>query len=93
MSVNKPDCETLRKWAEPDEGLEPEMATDLTTDWFECSVIEARIQDGASPENDDFVLPHDHYDSWYVGIIDNATGDAGRSEQCRQTAVANLDAA
>jgi len=32
------------------------------------------------PDNDDFVLLHGHYDSWGVGIADNATGDAGLLE-------------
>ncbi|USZ70184.1 M28 family metallopeptidase (plasmid) [Halorussus salilacus] len=83
VNVSKPDGETLREWAESDDGLKLEMETDLTTDWFECPVIEARIEGGSSPENDDFVLLHGHYDSWYVGITDNATGDAGLLELAR----------
>lgn len=82
VNVNKPDGDTLREWAESDEGLEVELETNLTTDWFECSVVEARIEGGNS-DNDDFVLLHGHYDSWYVGITDNATGDAGLLELAR----------
>jgi len=37
----------------------------------------------ADPDNDDFLLLHGHYDSWYVGITDNATGDAGMLEAAR----------
>jgi len=83
VNVNKPDGETLREWAESDDGLELEMETDLTTDWFECPVVETRIEGEAAPENDDFVLLHGHYDSWFVGITDNATGDAGLLELAR----------
>ncbi|GAB7013254.1 M28 family peptidase [Halolamina salina] len=82
-NVNSPDGETLREWAESDEGLEIELSTDLTTDWMECPVVVAEIEGEADPENDDFVLLHGHYDSWYVGVTDNATGDAGLLEAAR----------
>jgi len=82
-NVTKHDGEVLREWAESDEGLELELSTDLTTDWMECPIVEARIAGEADPENDDFLLLHGHYDSWYVGITDNATGDAGMLELAR----------
>ncbi|WP_239685690.1 M28 family metallopeptidase [Halolamina pelagica] len=56
----------------------------MTTDWMACPIVEARIEAGdADPEDDDFVLLHGHYDSWAVGIADNATGDAGLLELAR----------
>ncbi|WP_138005648.1 M28 family peptidase [Halalkalirubrum salinum] len=82
-NVNNPDGETLKGWAESDEGLKLELSTDLTTDWMACPVVVAEIKGKAAPENDDFVLLHGHYDSWYVGITDNATGDAGLLEAAR----------
>jgi len=82
-NVTKHDGEILREWAESDEGVELELSTDLTTDWMECPIVEARIEGEADPENDDFLLLHGHYDSWYVGITDNATGDAGMLELAR----------
>jgi len=82
-NVNQPDGKTLIEWAESDEGLELELSTDLTTDWMECPVVVAEIAGEADPDNDDFVLLHGHYDSWYVGITDNATGDAGLLESAR----------
>jgi hypothetical protein len=82
-NVNQPDGETLIEWAESNEGLEIELSTDLTTDWMECPVVVAEIEGQADPDNDDFVLLHGHYDSWYVGITDNATGDAGLLESAR----------
>jgi hypothetical protein len=81
VNVNKPDGETLREWAEDDEGLELEIETDLTTDWMSCPVVEARVE--ADADTDEYVLVHGHYDSWYVGITDNATGDAGLLELAR----------
>lgn len=82
-NVTKHDGEILREWAESAEGLELELSTDLTTDWMKCPIVEARIEGEADPENDDFLLLHGHYDSWYVGITDNATGDAGMLELAR----------
>lgn len=82
VNVNNPDGETLKDWALAEEGLELELETDLTTDWMECPLVEARVEGGNS-ESDDFVLLHGHYDSWYVGITDNATGDAGLLELAR----------
>lgn len=82
VNVNNPDGETLKEWALAEEGLELELETDLTTDWMECPLVEARIEGGNS-DDDDFVLLHGHYDSWYVGITDNATGDAGLLELAR----------
>jgi hypothetical protein len=81
VNVNKPDGETLREWAESDSGLELELTTDLTTDWMECPVVVAEVE--ADVDTDEFVLLHGHYDSWYVGITDNATGDAGLLETAR----------
>ena len=82
-NVNSPDGETLMNWAESDVGLELELSTDLTTDWMECPVVVAEIEGEADPDSDDFALLHGHYDSWYVGVTDNATGDAGLLEAAR----------
>ncbi|GAB7095172.1 M28 family peptidase [Halolamina litorea] len=82
-NVTKHDGGILRDWAESEEGLELELSTELTTDWMACPIVEARIEGKADPDNDDFLLLHGHYDSWYVGITDNATGDAGMLELAR----------
>jgi len=82
-NVNNPDGETLEQWAESDEGLKLELSTDLTTEWMKCPVVVAEIEGEADPNNDDFALLHGHYDSWYVGVTDNATGDAGLLEAAR----------
>ena len=42
-------------------------------------VVEIRGQE----DPDEFLLVHGHYDSWYVGIGDNATGDAALLELAR----------
>lgn len=82
VNVTKPDGEQLREWAEGD-GVEVELTADTTTGWFECPVIIAEIDGEAVPDEEDFVLLHGHYDSWHVGITDNATGDAGLLECAR----------
>jgi hypothetical protein len=83
-NVTRPDGDELRSYADADEYHEVTLETDTTTDWMACPIVEARIEAGDSgPENDDFVLLHGHYDSWAVGIADNATGDAGLLELAR----------
>lgn len=81
VNVTKPAGAQLRDWAASPDGLEVTIDTDLTTDWFACPVVTARIEAGV--ETDSFVLLHAHYDSWDVGITDNATGDAGLLELAR----------
>jgi hypothetical protein len=82
VHVTKPDGAQLREWAESDDGVTVEVSTELTTDWFECPVVVAEVGPSEA-ETDEFVLLHGHYDSWHVGITDNATGDAGLLELAR----------
>ncbi|RJT07874.1 M28 family peptidase [Halococcus sp. IIIV-5B] len=82
VNVCKPDGEQLKAWL--DEGaLEIELTTDVTTDFMACPVVVAEIEGTADPAEEDFVLLHGHYDSWFVGITDNATGDAALLELAR----------
>ncbi|MBI2535489.1 MAG: M28 family peptidase [Gemmatimonadetes bacterium] len=55
------------------------IRTALEEGWYACKLPVARIA-GAS---DDFLLVHGHYDSWDVGIGDNAVGDATLLELAR----------
>lgn len=82
VHVNNSDGEQLRSWAEGGDGVTVELSTDLTTDWFECPLVVASVE-ATDVDTDEFVLLHGHYDSWYVGITDNATGDAGMLELAR----------
>lgn len=63
--------------------LTVELTAEVTTDWFECPAVVSRISGESEPDNDDFVLLHGHIDSWFVGVTDNATGDAGLLECAR----------
>ncbi|GAB7093536.1 M28 family peptidase [Halolamina litorea] len=66
------------------EGTSIALTAETETGWFDCPVVEARIDAGADDAaDDDFVLVHGHYDSWHVGIADNATGDAALLELAR----------
>jgi len=57
------------------------IRTWLREGWAPCLLPVAEI--GGSGDPDEFVLVHGHYDSWYVGIGDNATGDAALLELAR----------
>jgi N-acetylated-alpha-linked acidic dipeptidase len=72
VSVNKPDGETLVELAR--QGKSATVSTRLDEDWFTQKVVVAEIP-GGDPSGE-FVLVHGHYDSWDVGVGDNATGDA-----------------
>ena len=64
------------------EGATVTVSTETTTRWVECPLIVARIP-GEAGRDDNFALLHGHYDSWHVGITDNATGNAGLLETAR----------
>lgn len=65
------------------EGLEVTVSASAPKRWAKCPVIVADIPGEADPDEDDFVLLHGHYDSWWYGVADNATGDAGLLELAR----------
>lgn len=83
INVRRPDGEQLREWALNDDETIVEIETDLTTEWMTAPVVIAEIEGEADPSDEDFVLLHGHYDSWFVGITDNATGDAALLEMAR----------
>jgi hypothetical protein len=80
ISINRPDGEALIKQLEQG-GVEVTLFTELNEGWMKCPVIEAEIKGTAEPDR--FVLVHGHYDSWDVGIGDNAVGDATLLELAR----------
>ncbi|MFD1514351.1 M28 family peptidase [Halomarina rubra] len=80
-NVSRTEGEELAAMAA--EGATVTVETETTTGWQTCPLVVARIQGEAAPDTDEFVLLHGHYDSWHVGITDNATGDAGLLECAR----------
>ena len=78
VAINRPDGD--RVLAAIEAGLESlAISTELDEGWFSCPLPVARI-DG---QEEDFVLVHGHYDSWDIGIGDNAVGDATLLELAR----------
>ena len=57
------------------------MKTWLREGWMRCLLPVVEIRGQEDPE--EFLLVHGHYDSWYEGIGDNATGDAALLELAR----------
>jgi N-acetylated-alpha-linked acidic dipeptidase len=57
------------------------IKTWLREGWMRCLLPVAEIRGQDDPE--EFLLVHGHYDSWYEGIGDNATGDAALLELAR----------
>ncbi len=79
VAVNNPDGQRLMALAAS--GGEATIRTDLTEGWFAQAIPVATIPGTQEPER--FVLVHGHYDSWEVGVGDNATGDATLLELAR----------
>ena len=78
-AVNNPDGQALIARAQA--GGQATIVTRMDEGWFSSPVPEVRIEGTTEPEN--FVLLHGHYDSWDVGVGDNATGDATLLEAAR----------
>jgi len=57
------------------------VLTELEEGWFNAVLPVVEIAGSAEPDR--FVLLHGHYDSWSVGVGDNATGDAAMLEVAR----------
>ena len=80
VCINHPDGEQLI--ADVQRGpVRASIKTWLREGWMRCllPVVEIRGQE----DPDEFLLVHGHYDSWYEGIGDNATGDAALLELAR----------
>lgn len=78
LAISRPDGDRLV--AAIRDGLaQATIRTALEEGWYRCKLPVARIA-GAS---DDLMLVHGHYDSWDVGIGDNAVGDATLLELAR----------
>lgn len=79
LAVNKPDGEDLIRRAEAGESVT--IRSDLLEGWFKQKIPVVHIP--GTGKTDDFVFVHGHYDSWDVGVGDNATGDATLLELAR----------
>ncbi|WP_372623513.1 M28 family peptidase [Falsiroseomonas sp.] len=78
-AVSRPDGDALIEAAA--RGASATLTTVVEEGWFDQVLPEVRIP--ATEEPDRFVLLHGHYDSWDVGVGDNATGDACMLEVAR----------
>ena len=65
--------------ARPQAAASAKLCTDFDEGWFKSLVPVVEIKG----RSDKFVLLHGHYDSWHVGVGDNATGDACMLEVAR----------
>lgn len=80
ININRPDGEALLDKVK--RGPTPvSLRTELREGWFSCPLVVAEIEGREEPER--FVLAHGHYDSWDVGVGDNAVGDATLIELAR----------
>jgi N-acetylated-alpha-linked acidic dipeptidase len=79
VAVNNPDGRELMAMA--DAGSEVTIFTEMQEGWFKQKVPVVKIPSASASK--DFVLVHGHYDSWDVGVGDNATGDATLLELAR----------
>ncbi len=72
LAVNNPDGQELIKLAGTKKTAT--IRTRLEEGWVQAEGAVVEIKGSEEPEK--FVLLHGHYDSWDVGVGDNATGDA-----------------
>ncbi|MBL8589922.1 MAG: M28 family peptidase [Methylobacteriaceae bacterium] len=79
VAVNNPDGRDIIKLAGTAETVT--IAAHLEEGWYRQKVPVVEIRGAVEPEK--FVLLHGHYDSWDVGVGDNATGDATMLEIAR----------
>ncbi|MEZ5285768.1 MAG: M28 family peptidase [Vicinamibacterales bacterium] len=80
VCINHPDGEALV--ADVQAGtVRASIKTWLREGWMRCPLPVVEIPGQTAP--DEFLLVHGHYDSWYEGIGDNATGDAALLELAR----------
>jgi N-acetylated-alpha-linked acidic dipeptidase len=80
VCISHPDGEALA--ADVKRGsVRASVKTCLREGWMRCLLPVAEIRGRVDP--DEFLLVHGHYDSWYEGIGDNATGDAALLELAR----------
>ncbi|MBN9064658.1 MAG: peptidase M28 [Rhizobiales bacterium 65-9] len=77
--VNNPDGKELIALAGT--GKKITLTTRLEEGWYKQKIPVVEIPGASEP--DKFVLLHGHYDSWDVGVGDNATGDATLLEIAR----------
>jgi N-acetylated-alpha-linked acidic dipeptidase len=78
-AVNNPDGKKLIEIAEA--GGRVRIRTEMEEGWYVQPIPVVEIRGREEPEK--FVLVHGHYDSWDVGVGDNATGDATLLEIAR----------
>jgi N-acetylated-alpha-linked acidic dipeptidase len=80
VSISHPDGEALI--AALGRGpVRASIRTWLREGWMRCLLPVVEIP--GRTDADEFLLVHGHYDSWYEGIGDNATGDAALLELAR----------
>jgi hypothetical protein len=79
VAVNNPDGRRLMEMAES--GAEATIRTEMQEGWFAQKIPVVTIPGAEDAQK--FVLLHGHYDSWEVGVGDNATGDATMLEIAR----------
>ena len=79
VAVNNSEGKALIEMASRGETVTIE--TEMREGWFKQKVPVVEIKGSVEP--DKFVLLHGHYDSWDVGVGDNATGDATMLELAR----------
>ena len=79
VAVNNPDGKALIDLAS--RGASVTIETEMQEGWFKQKLPVVEIK--GTDEPDKFVLLHGHYDSWDVGVGDNATGDATMLEIAR----------
>jgi N-acetylated-alpha-linked acidic dipeptidase len=82
VSISKVDGDYLREILNKYQDVVVRVSADIETSWRRCIIPVAEIFPDKA-KGGEFILLHGHYDSWHVGIGDNAVGNATMLEIAR----------
>ncbi len=82
LSIARADGDWLKEQAARGP-VRVKLVTEVSTEWREIPLVEARVTGEAPGATPEFILVSSHLDAWYAGMTDTATTDASMLEMAR----------